>query len=191
MRRRRKAGRKAVKAQRRNAPKATRPRSEKADTRLTAELKEAREHQAATAEVLQVIRNSRTNIQPAFDAIVRVGARLFQDSAVAIAIPDGGMIKAISIADSNPERAEAWRRVFPVPLTREYVTGVAILDHRIVDIPDVQKASKEQTAGRRNFVTLGYRGVTVVPLMRDEEAIGALCVIRVAPGSLTKSQVFY
>src|SRR5262245_46478421 len=105
MRRRAKAGRKAVKAKRRktstrrNAPKATRPRGEKTDVRLTDELKEAREHQAATAEVLQVIRNSRTNIQPAFDAIVQAGARLFQDSAVAIVIPDGGVIKAISIAD--------------------------------------------------------------------------------------------
>ena len=64
-----------------------------------------------------------------------------------------------------------------------------ILDRRIVDIPDVKKPSKQQAAGRHNFLETGYRGVTIVPLMRGKEAIGALSVMRVSPGSLSKSQI--
>src|SRR5262249_30836205 len=154
------------------------------------ELDEARQQQAATAEILQVINNSRTDIQPVFDAIVRAGASLFPEAAVTIAVREGDVVKAISIAESNPERADAWRRKFPVPLTREYTNAVAILDRRIVDIPDVDKASKELAAGRRNFQDIGYRAVTIVPLMRSDEAIGALSVVRVAPGRLAQNQIF-
>jgi two-component system, NtrC family, sensor kinase len=200
MRRRGKKGGKSAKTQRpkifrRNASKPARRRSSAATRKETnvaqviRERDEALEQLAATAEVLRVISDSRSSIQPAFDAIVQAGAKLFPEAAVTIAVPDGGVVKAISIADSNPERAEAWRRKFPVPLTREYLNGLVILDRRIVDISDVKKPSKEQAAGRRNFLETGYRGVTIVPLMRGEEAIGALSVMRVSPGSLTKSQI--
>jgi signal transduction histidine kinase len=154
------------------------------------ELDEARQQQAATAEILQVINNSRTDIQPVFDAIVRAGTRLFPEAAVTIAVREGDVVKAISIAESNPERADAWRRKFPIPLNREHANGIAILDRRIVDIPDVNKASKERAAaGRRNYQDVGYRGVTIVPLMHGDEAIGALSVVRVAPGRLAQSQI--
>src|SRR5262245_38724896 len=156
--------------------------------RLRRERDEAREQRAAAAEVLEVISDSRLNIQPVFDAIVRAGVRLFPDAGVTIAVPDGDQVKAVSIADSNPKRAEAWRRKFPVPLTREYVNGVVILDRRMMDIPDVKNAG-EQAPGRRNFLESGYRGVTILPLMRGDEAIGALSVVRVAPGRLTNTQI--
>jgi two-component system, NtrC family, sensor kinase len=200
MRRRDKKGGKSAKTQRprasrRNAAKPARRRSSAATRKETniaqviRERDEALEQLTATAEVLQAISNSRSSIQPAFDAIVQAGAKLFPDAAVTIAVPDGDVVKAISIADSNPKRAEAWRRKFPVPLTREYLNSLVILDRRIVDIPDVKKPSKGQAAGRHNFLETGYRGVTIVPLMRGEEAIGALSVMRVSPGSLRKSQI--
>ena len=200
MRRRDKKGGKSAKTQRprtfrRNAAKPARRRSPAATRKETnvaqviRERDEALEQLAATADVLQVISNSRGSIQPAFDAIVQAGAKLFPEAAVTIAVPDGDVVKAISIADSNPQRAEAWRRKFPVPLTREYLNGLVILDRRIVDIPDVKKPSKQQAAGRHNFLETGYRGVTIVPLMRGKEAIGALSVMRVSPGSLSKSQI--
>ncbi len=200
MRRRDKKGGKSAKTQRprtfrRNAAKPARRRSPAATRKETnvaqviRERDEALEQLAATADVLQVISNSRGSIQPAFDAIVQAGAKLFPEAAVTIAVPDGDVVKAISIANSNPQRAEAWRRKFPVPLTREYLNGLVILDRRIVDIPDVKKPSKQQAAGRHNFLETGYRGVTIVPLMRGKEAIGALSVMRVSPGSLSKSQI--
>jgi signal transduction histidine kinase len=155
----------------------------------TRELAEALQQQTATADVLKVISNSLTDTQPVFDAIVQSGLKLFSGAAVSIALPDGGEVKAVAVAESNPSRAEAWRGRFPFPLTRDYLHGLAILDRAIVDIPDVQDATTAPETGRRNFLGSGYRAVTIMPMMRGETAIGALSVVRVAPGPLSEKQL--
>jgi signal transduction histidine kinase len=66
--------------------------------------------------------------------------------------------------------------------------SVAIIDHRVVDVPDVREAPPEWEAGSRNFLESGYRAVTIMPMMRGEDAIGALSVVRGAPGPLSEKQ---
>ena len=154
----------------------------------TAELTESLEQQTATSEVLQVIGSSLTDTQPAFDAIVKSGSKLFPNAAISIALPDGDQVKAVAFAESDPARAEAWRRRFPNPLTHEYMHGAAILDCKIVDIPNVAEAPSEFAIGARNFMASGYRAVTIIPMIRNEAAIGALSVIRVAAGPLSEKE---
>jgi GAF domain-containing protein len=43
--------------------------------------------------------------------------------------------------------------------------------------------------GAKNFLRSGLRALTVVPLMQGDRAIGALSVIRAAPGSLSDKQL--
>ena len=128
--------------------------------------------------ILRVISGSPTDTQPVFDAIVRSGLRLFPDAAISIALPEGDQVKAVAVAEPDPDRAEAWRRRFPFPLTREYMHGSAILDRTIIDIPDVRNAPDEMAVGARNFLGSGYRAVTIMPMMRGDAAIGALSVVR-------------
>ena len=201
MRRRHKSSGKAAKAQRRrtlkrpNTVKVARQRKPSAVdateriAQLTRERDEAVEQQTATAEILTVISNSPTDTQPVFDAIVQSGLKLFPDATVSIALRDGDMVKAAAIAERDPARAEAWRRRFPNPLTREYMHGTAILDRQIVDIADVRKVSAKFAAGSRNFLASGYRAITIMPMMRGSEAIGALSVVRLAPGRLSERQL--
>jgi two-component system, NtrC family, sensor kinase len=200
MRRRAKGG-KVGKAQRhktstrRNAPKATRRRSSLATAketnvaRLSHELNEAFDQQAATAEILSVISNSYTDTQPVFDAIVHSGLKLFPHAAIGVALRDGDMVKIAAIAEPDPDRAEAWRRRFPNPLTREYMHGTAILDRQIVDIEDVQNVRGEFAAGSRNFLASGYRAITIIPMVCGNDAIGALSVVRLRPGPLSDKQL--
>ncbi len=159
------------------------------NARLLNELRESLERQTATSEVLNVISSSLSNAQPVFDAIVQSGMRLFPDDAVFIALPDNGMLKPAAMAEKNKARAAAWGRRFPFPLTRDYMHGVAILDRAIVDIPDVRKAPPELAKGAKNFLATGYRAVTIVPMIRDDTAIGALSVVRLAPGPLSDKQL--
>src|SRR5689334_1772370 len=46
-------------------------------SRVSKDLKEAREQQAATAEILKVIASSLGDVQPVFEAVVKSAARLF------------------------------------------------------------------------------------------------------------------
>jgi adenylate cyclase len=67
--------------------------------------------------------------------------------------------------------------------------STSILDRKMLDIPDVEHAPADLVVGAKNFLRSGYRAVTIVPLMRGDQAIGALSVVRVAPGPLSDKQL--
>jgi GAF domain-containing protein/CheY-like chemotaxis protein len=154
----------------------------------TRELSEALEQQTATAGILSVISNSLSDTQPVFDAIVESGLKLFPGATVIVALADGEKVDAAAVAAPDPAGIEAVRRRCPFPLTREYMHSTAILDRRIVDIPDVGNAPAELAVGARNFAATGYRAVTIMPMMRGDVAIGALSVARHTPGLLSDKQ---
>ncbi|MGE0851615.1 MAG: GAF domain-containing protein, partial [Hyphomicrobiaceae bacterium] len=150
------------------------------------ELSESLEQQSATAEILSAISSSPTDVQPVFEAIVTCGKRLFADAAISVTLPEGDKARAVAVAGLDPGRAEVWQR--PFPLTREYMHGVAILDARMIDVPDVEEAPPDLGPGVRNFLASGYRAVTITPMMRGEVAVGAIGVVRRAPGPLSRQQ---
>jgi GAF domain-containing protein len=155
----------------------------------THELSEALQQQTATAEILRVISSSLSDTQPVFDAIVRAGLSLFPGAAVSIELPRDGEVTAVAIAAEDAAGVENWRKIFPFPLSREYIAGVAILDRRVVDIADAREGSRDLSTGRQNFLKSGYRAVTKVPMLRGDSAIGVLSVARPAPGPLSEKQL--
>lgn len=170
-----------------NTGSAAKPRAELELAK--SELREALNRQAATNEILHVISSSPSDTQPVFDAIVRSGSTLFPGSAISVALPVDDKVDAVAVSDEDPTRAEAWRQRFPFPLTREYMHGVAILEGREIDIPDVANAPNKNTAGAKNFLATGYRAVTMMPMLRDGKAIGVLSVVRIDPGPLSDQQL--
>ncbi|HMB74760.1 MAG TPA: adenylate/guanylate cyclase domain-containing protein [Kiloniellaceae bacterium] len=156
--------------------------------RVKRELREAADRQAATNEILHLISSSPSDTQPVFDAIVQSGSRLFPGAAISVALPVGDHVEAVAVADEDTTRAEAWRSRFPFPLTRDYMHGVALLEARVVDIPDVANSPDKDSAGARNFLATGYRAVTMTPLLRGDEAIGVLGIVRLSPGHLSDEQ---
>ena len=154
----------------------------------TRELTELLQQQTATADILTVISNSLDDAQPVFDAIVQSGLKLFADATIQVSLADGDKIRLAAVANRDPARADAMRRIFPIPLTRDYMNGVAILDGRVVDIPDAENGPPELAKGCRNFLATGNRAVTIMPMMRGQTPIGALQVVRLMPGSLSDKQ---
>ena len=151
-------------------------------------LAEALERQAATAEILRVISSSPTDTQPVFDAIVQSGLKLFPEAAIVVALAHADQVKDVAIAATDPARVEAIRRRFPFPLTRDYMNSVAILDGRMIDVPDAENAPPDLATGARNFLATGNRAITAMPLMRGAVANGVLTVVRAAPGPLSDNQ---
>ena len=165
-------------------------RGEKNVARLSRELNEAVEQQAATADILNIISNSPSDTQPVFEAIVQSLLKLFPNALISLALRYGDRINAAAVADRDSERAEAWRRTISrTPLSREYMHGAAMLDRRIVDVSDAKSAPAEFSAGARNFLTSGNRAITITPMMRRNEAIGLLSVVRRTPGPLSEKQL--
>ncbi|MEE8265186.1 MAG: ATP-binding protein, partial [Acidiferrobacterales bacterium] len=153
------------------------------------ETKESLERQTATAEILKVISSSPTEVQPVFDAIVQSGLKLFSGAAVGVALPDGDEVRLAAVAEVDPASEVAWRSRFPFPLTREYMHGYSILERKMVDVPDARGAPGEWAPGIQNFLASGYRAITIMPMMRGEQAIGAISVVRHVPGPLSDKQL--
>ena len=162
-----------------------------AEQARTHELTEALEQQTATSEVLGVISRSLSDTQPVFEAIVQGALRLFPNAAIIVALPEGDKLRAAAFAASDPADAQAIQRrwFFPIPLTREYMHSTAVLDRRIVDIPDAENAPAELVVGARNFLASGNQAITIMPMMRGDAAIGALSVTRRTPGPLSDKQL--
>ena len=95
------------------------PRGENNVARLSRELNEAVEQQAATADILNIISNSPSDTQPVFEAIVQSLLKLFPNALISLALRYGDRINAAAVADCDSERAEAWRRTISrTPLSR-------------------------------------------------------------------------
>ena len=62
------------------------------------------------------------------------------------------------------------------------------MDARELDFADAHEAPAELSCGARNFLASGYRGITVVPMLRGDTAIGAISIVRRQPGALTEKQ---
>ena len=124
-----------------------------------------------------------------FDAIVQSGLKLFPGAATTIVLPDGDQMRAVAIADKDSKREKAWRRRFPSVLDRTQMHGTAILDCKVIDFPDVKEhVTGPMAPGARNFLASGYRAITIMPIIRGKTAIGAISVVRVAPGPLSEKQ---
>ena len=184
-------GQSANRPKARNAPTApvsTADLQEQLDRR-TRERDEALERETATAEILGAISGSPTDTQPVFDAIVQSGLKLFPNAATTIVLPDGDQMQGVAIADKDSKREKAWRRRFPSVLNRTQMHGTAILDCKVIDFSDVKEhVTGPMAPGAVNFLASGYRAITIMPMICGKTAIGAISVVRVAPGPLSEKQ---
>src|SRR5439155_6697766 len=83
------------------------------------DLTEALEQQTATSEILRVISQSQTNVQPVFDTIATAALKLCSATAANVFTFDGELIHLASFVNANPAYIDALRRLYPRPLGRE------------------------------------------------------------------------
>src|SRR3954470_11287479 len=169
----------------------------KVETR-TGELKESLEYQTATADVLNVISRSTTNVQPVFDSIATSAARLFAPcETTLITVHDGQLHWGATASLGRPvEAIERVRSIYPIPFDVETSPSArAVTERRIIEIWDVSDPDTPEST-RRAGIAGGFRSVTFVPLLRDGIGIGTIILthpeagFRLSPKQLTLVQTF-
>jgi GAF domain-containing protein len=160
--------------------------------RQARELEEAHEQQAATAEVLKVISSSPGELEPVFQSILEHATRLCAAKFANLYLCEGDAFRTIAMHNMPPAFAEARRRaplVHPAP-----GTGLALLvsSRSVVQVADV---TTEQAYIDRHplFVSAvelgGFRTFLAVPMLKDNELVGAFAIYRQEVRPFTDKQI--
>jgi PAS domain S-box-containing protein len=175
------------KTKRRIAPAATQV-ERRSDSDPSKDLKEAREQQAATAEILKVIASSPSNAKPVFEAIAASALRLCGAKWSVVTRFDGAQLHLEALHNlSDPEGVNAIRKIFPRKLSRGGPTDRAILTGTVVNLPDVLNDPEYIYQAISN--SAGYRSHLAVPMSRDGNAIGAITVAGECTAAFTERHV--
>jgi GAF domain-containing protein len=152
-----------------------------------ADLTEALEQQTATSEILRVISQSPTDVQPVFDIIGERAERLCAADVSVVSRFDGAMLQLVALHGLAEEGMEAVRGAFPMRSSDETVTARAFRSRSVVHIADVLADPTYETKGAARAG--GYHGCLGVPMVREGQVIGVIFVARTAPGYFTDTQV--
>jgi two-component system, NtrC family, sensor kinase len=148
---------------------------------LEQHLRQALEHQTATSEVLRVIGSSTADVQPVFDAIAERSNRLVEGLSTAVYSLVDEVLHLSAFTRTNPAADTALKALFPRPLST-FSWAEQIRNAQIVCIPDVEHEWAEVPPLRELARLRGFRGLLIVPLLRDRAPIGIITVTRVEPG---------
>ena len=135
------------------------------------ELQEAREQQAATADILKVIASSPSDVQPVFDAIVSSAASLFKSCTAAITTMKDGKLhwNAFATLRSDFDTSGA-KAIYPIPFDPDRAPSArAILERRIIEISDTEAPDTPEFT-RKASAAGGFRSVIFVPLVHRDTA---------------------
>jgi signal transduction histidine kinase len=145
----------------------------------------AAEQQAAAAEILRVISQSPSDVQPVFDAIVRSARRLCNSVFSIVLRFDGEYIHLGAEENFNPEARAAYRRWFPRRAVDDHLVGRCLLERRVMNVADVTTAYRF-VAGQQEQ---GFRSVLFVPMIRDGVGLGVIGAARLVVGPFPDDQV--
>ena len=150
---------------------------------ITRELNEAREQQVATSSILRAIAASPTDILPVLNAVAESATQLCAAHDAAIFLRRGETLALAAHHGPISFDFAEW------PIGRDWVTGRAVLDRAPVHVDDLSKAGDEFPAGREMAIRIGHRTTLAIPLMRENNAIGALLIRRMEVRPFTPRQV--
>ena len=153
------------------------------ETGINLALKDSQQREAASLEILEVLNRSRSDEKPVFDTILKNAARLCRAPLAYLALVNESRT-ALDMAayhGTGADFVEALKRS-PIPLDPSQAdTARAVLEKRVIQVEDLTEGRlyKDRQPHRVHAVeTEGVRTLLLVPLISDDEGIGAICLYR-------------
>jgi GAF domain-containing protein len=160
------------------------------NTRLLSELRESLQQQTATADVLRVISSSTGNLEPVFDAILENATQICQARFGTLNLCEGDAVRRVALHNPPPEYAMRLGELFhPHPAGG---MGYVIRTKQIAHIDDI-RTGQPYLEGDRAVVGLadlaGARTVLIVPMLKEDELVGAITLYRQEVFPFTDKQI--
>jgi two-component system, NtrC family, sensor kinase len=155
------------------------------NTRLLNELRESLQQQTATADVLKVISSSQGDLKPIFDSILINATRICEASFANLVLVEGDELRLGAMYGAPAAFAEAVRLNPVVP--RQTAAGRVIETRQLVHIADIQAG--EAYRNTRLAKQAGARTTLGVPMLKDDQIIGAIFIYRQEVRPFTDKQI--
>ena len=143
------------------------------------QLAEARAREAATNEILSIIRVSREDEQPVFDAILERATRLCSTPNAILVMGKRGDAVQTLVADRGivPKVTQYYRNG-EVPMNpKDSLAAEAIVEEKTVHVHDMAQTEAYRAGHKRFLISVdqqGIRTILFVPLVASDGGIGCL-----------------
>jgi GAF domain-containing protein len=152
-----------------------------------AELREALEHQTATAEVLGIISRSPTDVQPVLDVVAENAARLCNAKDAVIFRREGDLSRPVATFGSIPLSQRIGENFRD---TRGTPPGRAMLDRATIHVTDITaEFETEYPESKARHQISGSRTILATPLLRTGVCIGAIMIRRTEVRPFSDKQI--
>ena len=162
------------------------------NTRLLNELREALEQQTATSEVLQVISSSPGELEPVFQAMLENATRICEAKFGALSFTEGDAFRAVAFHNAPAAFVEAAQAPGLVSTAADGPLGRVSVDQagRAYRRPQGGAVLHRPQSVHDHRVDLGgFRTVLAVPMLKDDELIGAITIYRQEVRPFTDKQI--
>ncbi len=158
----------------------------------SADLRESLQHQTATSDVLQVISASAGELDPVFRKLLENATRICGARFGMMWLMEGEATRCVALHNAPPAFAELRRReplIHPGP---NNLMGRLIRTRQVVQMEDA-KAERAYLEGdpirRANVDLAGARTIIAVPMLRENDLVGAITIFRQEVKLFTEKQI--
>src|SRR5262245_38591892 len=154
------------------------------------ELTTSLDTQTATSDILGVISRSPTDVQPVFDAILASAVRLLGAYSGLLTRVEGDQIVLAALTSTDNAGDAALRAVFPMSVQSGGVGNARVIrDRQPFNLAEPHRDPRLSETGRGAYRSRGSRSQAMVPLLRQDEAIGTIAVTRREPGGFSEEEI--
>jgi GAF domain-containing protein len=150
------------------------------------ELRESREQQTATSEVLKVISRSPGDLEPVFKAMLENAARICEAKFGTLFRFEGGQFQRVASIGTPAALVKFQKKLGPFqPGDASHLLGPTLSRRGVTSIADLRAVSPDNPAAKYGRA----RSAVAVPLIQDDKLVGAFVIYRQEVRPFTDKQI--